>query len=146
MKIEKVLDLREALRLVKEFEKLLMPSLSQRGVDIDAYTEKILQYGNLYSLSNDKNESMGLSAAYMNDHTEKTAYLTMLAVKNNYRGCGVGKRLLFVAEEEARKCGMECCRLEVRKNNMNAIGFYKAHGYIIIGEASQTSYYMLKEL
>lgn len=146
MKIEKILDFEKVRTLVAEFEQLLIPTLSERNIDIDSYSEKIFRNGTLYGAVDRNGEFMGILAAYMNDKEKKTAYLTILALKSKYRGLKLGEKLLCTAERDAGECGMKAFSLEVRKSNINAIGFYKAHGYSISADASETSYYMIKEL
>ena len=146
MKIEKILDFEKVRTLVAEFVQLLIPTLSERNIDIDSYSEKIFRNGTLYGAVDINGEFMGILAAYMNDKEKKTAYLTILALKSKYRGLKLGEKLLCTAERDAGECGMKAFSLEVRKSNINAIDFYKAHGYSISADASETSYYMIKEL
>lgn len=146
IKVEKISDLEKIRLLVAEFEKLLIPTLSERKIDIEAYADKIFRNGCLYGAIDQNGECVGILAAYMNDQEKKTAYLTMLAVKSKCRGLKIGEKLLLAAEQDARMCNMKALSLEVRKCNVNALGFYKAHGYIVSGDASETSYYMNKLL
>ena len=98
MKIEKILDFEKVRTLVAEFEQLLIPTLSERNIDIDSYSEKIFRNGTLYGAVDRNGEFMGILAAYMNDKEKKTAYLTILALKNKYRGLKLGEKLLCTAE------------------------------------------------
>jgi len=52
-----------------------------------------------------------------------------LAVVPEWRGRGVGRRLLHAAEERARQCG--CCKLtlEVQEDNPRALGLYRSFGF-----------------
>ncbi len=146
IKIEKCSDLGKVKELVSVFEKQLTPTLSELHIDIDAYAEKIFCHGQLYGAVNPNGGCNGILAAYMNDKEKKTAYLTLLAVKSDCRGLKLGEKLLCTAEKEAKELGMKQFSLEVRMDNINAIGFYKAHGYSVTGNASNTSYYMSKVL
>ncbi|MGN0558012.1 MAG: GNAT family N-acetyltransferase [Acutalibacteraceae bacterium] len=144
--IKRISDLNKTKELVLEFEKLLSPTLSERKIDVEAYAQRLFQNGRLYAAFNDEGKCMGILAAYMNDKEKKAAYITMFAVSPQYRGLKVGEQLIHTAEKDAKESGMKCSVLEVRKNNSNAIGFYRAFGYQNIGDASDTSLYMSKKL
>jgi GNAT superfamily N-acetyltransferase len=69
-------------------------------------------------------------------------FLEDLFVRENFRGDGVGKALLFEVAEIARKEGYGTIRLDVLDWNESAIGFYKSLGaeylqqwrIVVIGE------------
>lgn len=62
------------------------------------------------------------------------AYIDNLAVAPEYRGFGIGEKLLIAAYGGAfeRKC--EFISLEVRKSNLAAIALYRKHGFKNVGE------------
>lgn len=57
------------------------------------------------------------------------ARLYSLATRAEARGQGVGRALLKAAEQHARRRGCRTLRLEVRVDNVAAIGLYEKHGY-----------------
>ncbi len=61
-------------------------------------------------------------------------YISNVAVYPQYRGMGIGKRLLLEAEYEARRFKVGRMVLDVEKENIRAINFYRRLGYEIIGE------------
>lgn len=65
-----------------------------------------------------------------------------LAVLPEWRGRGVGRRLLEAAEERARREG--CCRLtlEVQEDNLRARGLYERFGFTdyVIGDSAPTRF------
>jgi len=63
-------------------------------------------------------------------------YVSNIATYPQYRGLGVGKRLILEAEQDAKIVGAERIVLEVEKENINAINFYIKLGYKIIKEFS----------
>ena len=63
-------------------------------------------------------------------------YISNIAVEHGYRGMGIGKRLMMVAEREAREKGDFRIILDVEQENTNAINFYRALGYRIEKEFS----------
>lgn len=60
------------------------------------------------------------------------AHLINIAVREDMRGKGIGKKLLINAFEEAKKRGIERSLLEVRVSNQSAIHLYESLGYKII--------------
>jgi len=61
------------------------------------------------------------------------ARLYSFAVDPDFRGRGVGRRLLAAAEREARAHDCLYVRLEVRRDNAGAIALYKSVGYRAFG-------------
>lgn len=65
-------------------------------------------------------------------------YISNVAVYPRYRGKGIGKKLMSIAEEEAKMADKKRMVLDVEKDNTVAIGLYKKLGYKIIKEFSIT--------
>lgn len=61
------------------------------------------------------------------------AYITNIAVFNEYRKLGIGRKLLkkAVSDAEFRKC--EFITLEVRESNISAISLYESENFEIAG-------------
>ena len=55
--------------------------------------------------------------------------LSKLYLFEEYRGNGIGGRILRFVEGEARKSGFGTVRLEVNEINPSAMEFYRSHGY-----------------
>lgn len=89
---------------------------------------------------------LGYAAMYANDLETKIAYITLVAVKPEYQGRHIGKSLLCACESLARQRGMRGIKLEVSKENDNAIAFYKRFGFQDMEQQNQDSMYMIKEL
>ncbi|MCL4334436.1 MAG: GNAT family N-acetyltransferase [Candidatus Thermoplasmatota archaeon] len=62
---------------------------------------------------------------------EKEARILMLAVDKPFRRNGIGTGLITLFEQEAQKVKINRIKLEVRTDNLEAIAFYKNHGYSI---------------
>ena len=76
-------------------------------------------------------------------------YIGLLFVKEELRGRGYGHRLLEMAEDEARKCGIKNVYLDTF--SFQAPDFYKQHGYKVFGElkdfpAGHQRYFFTKQL
>lgn len=117
----------------------------QRRVDVDAYLDKISKYANVYAMSVD-DDICAFAAMYANDFENHTAYITLIGVKPDSQHSGCGTEMFRFCEEEAKQNGMKTLRLEVDKDNENAVRFYKKQGMKLEKEASQNSMYMKKSL
>ena len=76
-------------------------------------------------------------------------YIDLMWIREDLRGQGYGKRLLELAEDEARKRGAKNAYLDTF--SFQAPGFYQKHGYRIFGEladfpAGHKRYYLTKQL
>lgn len=99
-----------------------------------------------YWIHYDMGKPISIIAGYFNDETTRTVYLSMLAVAEEYQGKRLASSLLSEFEDYAIKNKMNYVKLEVRKHNLVARKLYSKFGYKVIGDASDTSYYMLKKL
>ncbi len=144
--IQKISNIDKVHELVKKFEAMLVPSLTARKVDIYEYAKKIGGCGCLLAAEQKNGKCLGILAAYMNSSETKEAYLTMIAIDKACRGLKIGERLMIEAQKMAKTAGMQTFKLEVRKQNYTAIGFYEYLGFCIQEVASEDSYYMIKSL
>lgn len=64
-----------------------------------------------------------------------------IAVRENFRGRGIGKMLLYDSLREMKKCKCESVFLEVRESNKSAIHLYEKAGFLKVGE--RKNYYSL---
>jgi len=63
-------------------------------------------------------------------------YISNIAIYPQYRGEGLGKRLILEAERAVKTVGAEKMVLDVEKENIGAINFYRKFGYKVIKEFS----------
>ena len=106
------------------------PKPLSKKVKIEDYIEKLINNG-IIIVSKDKNNIVGLVAGYINDYKECLAYISIIAVKNEYRSKHIGKKLLNIFENIALKNGMKNILLTVHRDNKRAIEFYKKNNYSI---------------
>ena len=67
--------------------------------------------------------------------------LFLIAVNENHKGEGIGKKLINYFEDQLRQGEIKDYGLSVRKENRNAIMFYNNSGYIIDSEDSKSISY-----
>lgn len=61
------------------------------------------------------------------------AHITTIATHPDWRGLGVGTRLLLVLAHQARRCGMTAWTLEVAASNQPAQALYRRFGLAPVG-------------
>lgn len=64
---------------------------------------------------------------------EGSARIMMFAVAPEYRGRGIGRRMLSAFRTKAMMEGLRKIVLEVRDTNTGAIDFYKKNGFTVFG-------------
>ncbi len=77
-----------------------------------------------------QNRVAGFIIAYK---ARNKAYIDYLAVDPQYRGLGVGSKLLQALEETLKSKGVEEIGLSVKRNNHGALQFYIKNGYLVKG-------------
>lgn len=145
IKLLKVTDKEEIEKAVKLLEGMLIPSLTERNIDTILYSKKLSNNGKVWCHYN-MGKPISIIAGYLNDMASRIAYLSILIVAPEYRSKKLASSLLTKFEDYAIQNGMDYIKLEVRKNNIAAQKLYKNFSYEIIGEASETSFYMKKQL
>ena len=88
----------------------------------------------------------GYIAYYRNDDKTKIAYISMLVIAREYRNNGVGHKLIDYVINDCLINNYRFIRLEVNKNNSNAIKFYSSIGFVKVDNASSDSIFMSKFL
>lgn len=104
--------------------------LSQR-VNIEEYVHKMKQSGTSFEAWS-RNDLIGILVAYINDYINKRAFITYFRVKPEYRGCGIGKKLLNDLFSACQQAHFNTIGLEVDMDNTKALNLYQARGFSII--------------
>lgn len=110
--------------------KSLLGKISALGVVLAAYSTDI----------------NGYIAFYANDYNTKTAFISLIAVKNQFQNRKIGKKLLQECERFCKNNGMNKLELEVRSDNYIAQLFYRKNGFTSIGKCGQEMIRMCKVL
>ncbi len=135
----------DVYKTIRLFDSDFVPSLSERGLDLKAYAQKLHKFAMVYTL-NIENAESGFVAFYANDLGQKTAYLAQIAVKTHALKHGFGYLLLNHAMEVSKQEGMKRIKLEVYVHNHIAIEFYKKNGFDFCDDALGKFSYMHREL
>ena len=67
-------------------------------------------------------------------HEDGKLYLGMLSVAPNTQGKGIGKKMLYAAEEHAKKLGVKTIFMTVISVRNELVDWYVRHGYQLTGE------------
>ena len=120
--------------------------LGHNADGIQTYINKLYENASFVVAINEQNAICGIVAFYDNNLVSKEAYISYIAVKNEYRNAGVGSILLETMEQQVLSKGFNSIKLEVFNENYSAISFYKKHHFTYHNKASKNSHYMLKYL
>jgi ribosomal protein S18 acetylase RimI-like enzyme len=102
---------------IRTNEELLAESMQEKGTAFLKYVEA----GNILGLVMLKNQKDQL-------------YLGMLTVSPDLQGGGIGKKLLYAAEDFAKKHQLPKIAMTVISVRQELIDWYKRHGYVLTGE------------
>ncbi len=72
----------------------------------------------------------GFVSCYVNDIQNHIAFLSIIVISKAYQGLGLGTLLLDIVFTVCKQNAMRGLRLEVDKNNSNAIRFYNNRGFV----------------
>ena len=76
-------------------------------------------------------------SGYFNRPDQGYAFVSVLHVNRNFRHNGFGKKLLDEAINVAKVRGLTAIRLNVKKDNINAIGMYEHYGFKRIADVDE---------
>ena len=124
------------------FDNCFMPNISCRVKNLDEYSKKIFNFASTYYIR-ENDMIIGFCSFYCNDYDNAIGYLTQIAVLPDYNGRGFGKVLLNKCIDECTMSGMKKLKLEVYKENLKAIKFYKNNGFENIEENAESNYMMM---
>ena len=138
IRIESVYEQNHIYQIMEQLSTCFFDS----SIDRLMLSHKIAQFG-CFQVGYDGNRVVGFVGYYANDVGQKAGYLTTIVVSQQYQRKGIGSQLLHACLDDCRKKGMNRCRLEVRKDNLDALQFYSAQGFIKEATASEeTDYYI----
>lgn len=105
-------------------------------VDLDNYSEKIFSRAIRFEAYVESN-LIGMIAMYVNPDA-LMGYITNVSVNSEYNGKGIGNKLMDQAKKYALHENLKFIELEVYKNNIKAINFYKKNGFDLYTSTDNT--------
>lgn len=113
---------------IEELSDFLKLTDFSGNIPLEEYAHKVLEKASFLAITMD-NHIMGLSIFYENREQKDFAYLTYIALSQEIRGNGYGNKLMNRTIETVFNHGFKAFRLEVKLNNMVALGMYKSFGF-----------------
>lgn len=115
----------EALQWLTECDEKFCPPKWEKD-RLEGYAEKLAANA-FWIISEDIGHKKGFVAYYLNVEN-RFVYITIIAVAKDYRGKGLGKRLMNAVAESVSN-DYDYIMLEVATNNRPAIGLYESLGF-----------------
>lgn len=97
-------------------------------VDIYEYSKKIFDKAITFEAWHDK-KLIGLVAAYFNDSSSCTGYITNVSVNLDFMGKGIATALMNNCLEYAKQCDIKDIAMEVFIDNDSTMCLYKKFGF-----------------
>jgi len=141
--ITRLNDIQLLISCLNQFDASTNISISERVGSLEDYARKLLENSNNFCVKRDE-KIIGFISFYSN--SPNGAYLTQIAVDGEEKGRGIGSMMLEYAMSSAKNSGMKRIRLEVYKDNTEAISFYLNKGFVKESAGKEASIYMTKEL
>ena len=126
----------------KEFESLLEVRIVIGHPDLRLYAFRDQESGRIVGMA-----SLKIDKIQMLTQNYIKGFIGDVIVKADYRGRGIGERLIKKCIETARKVGVKQVNLTSNPNNLNratAIKLYEKLGFQKIGELNKSNYYRLE--
>ena len=127
------------------YNNYFSPSLSEFTGSLEEYAKKLFKFANNFEITDKDDKRLGIISFYSNDLINNIGYITLIVVDKEISKKGIGTILINFAEDYCKDKGMKKMKLEVMKDNTNALKFYSKHNYDIIKESEKT-YYMIKDI
>lgn len=102
-------------------------------VNLDSFSDKLHGLANTFVIVYN-GEVAGLLASYFYDKESKKGFITLVHVKNQFRGLQLSTYLVQTAQEYAKSINFNCIDLLVYRNNVSAFGLYTKLGFKVINE------------
>jgi ribosomal protein S18 acetylase RimI-like enzyme len=112
------------------------PRLSLK-VDIEEYSRKISAKARTFEAWFG-GTLVGLVAAYLNDRSARSGFITNVSVANAFIGRGIAAALLDRCLDKSRQEGMEAIGLEVSMESREAIRLYEKLGFSELERKGET--------
>ncbi len=110
--------------------------------DIERLSQKFSQFANVI-IALVEGKTAGFIAFYTNPET-KVGYISMIIVKKEFQGMGLGSKLLSEMKNDCLKKSMDSILLEVAAKNDSAKKFYITKGFQKEREENGSEFYRLK--
>ena len=122
----RVIGKTNVLNILYEFDDVF-PHNREKISNYEEWASKISDNG--FAVVTDNNDRAGMAVFYANDLEGRKGYISLIGLKPDFRGKGLGKAFLNDIIEEMKKNGMNSVLLEVDDDNQSAKDFYTRFGF-----------------
>jgi len=129
---QEVVEYAASIRQLTRDEQVRQGGALLRGVDLDAYLDRILARADFAVLSNE-GKCVGFCAFYTYDPALDSAFITLLLLAPSVRRSGLARGMLEAVASSSLQKGFRYLTLRVRDDNMPAIRFYLGQGFRVNG-------------
>ena len=127
-------------KIIIKYDELFIKSIV-KSQNFEDFIDKISCNANVISVCIN-GQVAGYCAYYMNDFESREAYITLIAVDEDFQANHLGTIMLDYIKAVAVINGFIYIRLEVHDNNVRAIRFYEHNNFCVEMTASKDSKYM----
>ena len=99
------------------------------NTELESYALKLLAKG-VVLVFVERNEFAGLVAGYCNDSVDGNAIISLLSTRNEYRGQGISRQLIYCMIDICHNASMK--RILVDSINPSAVNIYLSCGFNIV--------------
>lgn len=118
----------EVLALLNQCDNSFVPPLSSH-IDLQAYARRMSDNAYFVLIKNDEGGVVAFTAYYLNQEGS-FAYIPEIWVADSCQRMGLGHKMINHLAQIAPDY-VKAIRLEVRKNNEKAYGFYQKEGFVL---------------
>ena len=122
-----------------------IPEPLSKRVDLKAYAIKLADKAtHFYAMEGE--ELIGMNCCYMNDSDNKKAFISLICIRPDFIGKGIGTILTNECEKYAVLKGFAFIECEVHSENLPSLEMYKKMGYVIDRKMDDHHYIMRKKI
>lgn len=142
--LQKIAETWEIEKVLRQFNTSFPIVLNEGVGQINRFAQKLSKQAEVILLLSEEKYIIGFEAFYANNFKTKEAFLSLIAIEEQYRGGDYAEKLLSKCLDICLQKGMVQLKLEVNKSNDRAIAFYIKNDFNFLPEDTDESYYMIK--
>lgn len=125
-------SLTNLIKFLKSVDSDFAPHISDQ-IDIEAYVDKISRLAVCYFIEGADTSWIAFGAIYCNDLSTHVAYIPVIAVGEEFRRLGLGRKLLETLIDEAIRQSMKKVQLKTPDSNIAALKLYESYDFKSMG-------------
>lgn len=137
IEISKISTLQEIRSVVLQCADDLFDQNVNEESKLNALADKFARFAEV-AVAQENDTCLGYVAYYCNNQETKTAYISIIVIKKEYQGKGVGSLLYNSVISVLKQKGFTTLKLEVAKQNTTALSFYSKKGFNVIEDRSSS--------